>query len=593
MTISASSAVARAALLACLTIAAGSAAWGQNGPTSLLPGASGSPPGANSQLPAPPLAVAPVPSVPSVPSSPGATVSVQELSAPDPGSVGLLDPAHGGFPAELWANSSAAVVRKAVTLLPAPQPWHSLYQLQRRLLLTGAPLPPGQPGDEPLIKLRADRLWAMGDLDDLSALMKVVPTPASTPALKRLEAETDLLTGDTGGACDQAAGLRTTAGDDPFAAKLQVFCLFATGKGREAGLGVDLLRDQKVSDPAFFAAADTLAGIGAGHVDGRAPPSPLVFAMLRLAKLPLPDPAADPAAVRALAGLPGDGQLALAERAEALGVLSIDGLRDIYQQASFAPGDLAAPLATLANEKGPRGRALMFRAAVAQQTPAGKAEIIAKALSLAAEQRNGFAAAARLYAGEIAGLVPTVDLGWFAYPAARALLAAQKTEPARLWLSLARAQGLADEGAASAAAALAPLARLALRDEQPLAPELAAWRKARTALPGDAGARRDQVLLGLLAALGDKIPPEEWLALLDGPASVTATLPRAALRQLLRAAGDGGRVGETVAFALACLGDLDKTEPVLLAQAVAALRQAGLEAEARAVAVEAAIANGV
>ena len=632
MTDSATNPAARAASIPglglCLSLIFGSfaawgpVAWGQTGPTSLLPGAAsdapaapgapgasgfvivspaaqGTPPAAPPPLgTAPGLTAGPMPTAPGngIPGNgiPGNGIQVQELTAPDPSSVGLLDQGHGGFPRDLWAGSSAAAVRKAVAMLPAPQPWPSLYQLQRRLLLTSAPPPPGQPGDEPLVRLRAERLWAMGDLDDLSALLKVVPTPAATPGLKRLQAESALLAGDTAGACDQAMALRGSAGDDPFAAKLQVFCLFAGGKAREAGLGVDLLRDQKVNDPAFFAAADTLAGIGAGRVDVRGAPAPLVLAMARLAKLPLPDAAApaDPPVLRALAGLPGDGQLALAERAEAVGALSTDGLREIYQRAVFSQADLAAPLATLAAEKGARGRALMYRAQTTEQTPGGKAEVIAKALSIAAEH-SGFAAAARLYAPDIAAITPTVDLGWFGYPAARALITAQRLDAARLWLSLARAQGLTDEGAASAVAALAPLFRLAARDEQPLAPLLAAWRKARSALPGDAGARREQVLLGLLGALGDKVPAEEWLALLEGPANVSATLPRPALRQLLRTAADANRVGETVAFALACLGDLDKTEPVLLAQVVGALRQLGLETEARLVAVEAAIANGV
>ncbi|HIJ63308.1 MAG TPA: antifreeze protein, partial [Rhodospirillaceae bacterium] len=254
--------------------------------------------------------------------------------------------------------------------------------------------------------------------------------------------------------------------------------------------------------------------------------------------------------------------------------------------------ELAAPVAMLAAEKGTRGRALMFRAAAAQQTPAAKAEIIAKALSLAADH-GAFAAGARLYAADIAAIPPAAELGWFAYPAARALLAAQSDAAARLWLSLARAQGLTDDGAASVAAALAPLARLAMHDEQPLAPLLAAWRKARSALPGEAGIRREQVLLGLLAALGEKVPAEDWLALLDGPAGGAAVMPRAALRELLQAAAEGRRLGETVTFALACLGDPDKADPALLAWTVSVLRHAGLEAEARAVAVEAAIASGV
>ncbi|HIJ63450.1 MAG TPA: hypothetical protein HPQ04_12225, partial [Rhodospirillaceae bacterium] len=342
MTASATSGRAQGALLLCLALAlagAGAPALGQNGPTSLLPGAGSAPPTPVPPVMPPSTSPSTPPSMPGGPS--GDRIQVQDLGAPDPSAVGLLDSGHGGFPAELWAGSSIATIRKAVTLLPAPQPWRSLLQLERRLLLSIAQVPPAPAGEEPLVKLRADRLWALGDLDDLTALLKVIPSPATTPALRRLQAETALLLGDNGTACDQAAALRTTAGDDPFAAKLQVYCLFAGGKGREAGLGVDLLRDQKVNDPPFFAAADTLAGIGAGHLDSRTAPSPLVLAMARLAKLPAAETTgpADPPQLRAMAGWPGDAQLAQAERAEAIGALKTEALREIYQQAVFSPAE--------------------------------------------------------------------------------------------------------------------------------------------------------------------------------------------------------------------------------------------------------------
>ncbi|HIJ38060.1 MAG TPA: hypothetical protein HPP80_04110, partial [Rhodospirillaceae bacterium] len=348
-------------------------AWAQTGPTSLLPPS------------------APGRAADAVTGS-GEKIQIQELGTVDPSSSGLLDAAHGGFPPDLWAGSSLAAIRKSLTLLPGPSPWPSLRLLQTRLLLSTATVPAAQPGEEPLIKLRGDRLWALGDLENLTALLKNVPTPAITPSLRSLKIDTALMTGDAALACEQGTALRLTNADDPFPAKLQVFCQFAAGKTREAGLGVDLLREQKIEDPTFFAAADSLAGIGAGH----APPppgNPLDLAMVRLAKLPLPDAIPvtlqSPSWLHAMAMATGpatDAKLALAERAEAAGALSSEALRDLYQSVTFSPAELAASLDNLPAQSSPRSHALLFRMSLQQANPNAKALIITKALGNAAEQ---------------------------------------------------------------------------------------------------------------------------------------------------------------------------------------------------------------
>ena len=62
----------------------------------------------------------------------------------------------------------------------------------------------------------------------------------------------------------------------------------------------------------------------------------------------------------------------------------------------------------------------------------------------------------------------------------------------------------------------------------------------------------------------------------------------------LRNAAAARRVGETVLFSLIALGDRGPglSDPAALAEALAALRQIGLQADARALAIDAALANG-
>ena len=72
-------------------------------------------------------------------------------------------------------------------------------------------------------------------------------------------------------------------------------------------------------------------------------------------------------------------------------------------------------------------------------------------------------------------------------------------------------------------------------------------------------------------------------------------MPSAALWTDQLQAAQAKRLGETVltTLILARAGDRLGTEPVVLARAVAGLKAVGLDAEARAIALEAALAAGI
>jgi hypothetical protein len=132
---------------------------------------------------------------------------------------------------------------------------------------------------------------------------------------------------------------------------------------------------------------------------------------------------------------------------------------------------------------------------------------------------------------------------------------------------------------------------------------LAAWRKARGDLPPAIAQRRLLICYNLLSGLGDKIAPDDWQALYEGPIAGGAPQPamsesavsRGILWQGLRLATEDLRLGEVVMFSLATLSDagLAQADPTDLYRVVAALHLIGLDANARALATEAAIANGL
>lgn len=528
------------------------------------------------------------------------SIQVDDLAAIGPGSVGLLDETNGGLGVDMWSGTRLGLVQKALPNLPAATTSRAMRQLMRRLLLTTAAVPAGKGSGESLLKLRLDRLYAMGDIDSMLALIKAAPVSAMTPDIRRLRVDGLLLNQEPGPACAELPAL-LKAGPDPAVGRLQVFCQLQAGKTADAAIGVDLLREQGQTDPIFISAVEALQGTPSAELPSLANPTPLQIAMLRAAKKTLPDDLAQaghPAIVKAVALSPNaslDLRLAAAEKAEAYGALDTEVLRQLYSNVSFTQEELDGPLTQAAQDKGVRRRALLFRAAAQQQQPGAKAEIIARALGLARD-RGYVLAAARLYAPLIAQIKPAPELVWFAGHAARAQLAAGHPEAARPWIALVRQQAAGNNEAAAIQAGLWPLLRLGDVDENKPRPEasLAAWRKLKSDLPPDQADRRTAVLLGLLDAVGENIGSEDWLGQMDGGAPVQVSMPRPAYWHGLRYASDNVRQAETILMALLNLGEAgDLADPVTLYRTVSALRLIGLDAEARGLAVEAAIVNGI
>jgi hypothetical protein len=527
---------------------------------------------------------------PAKPPVAGGRFDMEELKAPDIEAVGVLDDKQGGLGAGLWHGSPAMLVRRLLPQLPAAPASRALRSLERRLLLTAAAAPEGGKGLlPPLLELRAERLFALGEVEGLASLLKAAPGALTSPGLSRLKIDTFLLAGDAKAACAEAAA---SGSSDP---RMQVFCMLTAGKTLEANMAIDLMRERKDADHAFIAAAEAMAGTPPAKVDRLPHPTPLHLAAFKAAKMALPADAAasaPPALLRAMIDSPGlavETRLLAAERAEALGALDTDSLRKFYGAVTFTPAEQQAALAQ--SDKTPRGRVLLLRGAGGEPTPSIRAELISRILAASAE-RGAFSATARLYAPVMAELKAAPELAPFAPMLARAFHAAGRPEAANAWMALAKS----DPATAKAADDLWPLTRLSRGGAgEPGSPETyAAWLSARE-LPADQAERRAVLALEMLQAVGEKVPTAEWLAVPQGPSPVATPGPKPALKAMLRTAAEGLRTGETVLLALVILGEtgMDKADPDTLNRVVAFLRMIGLEREARELAVEAALANGV
>lgn len=541
-------------------------------------------PGGTSLPPLPPLS--PLPTLPPLPSAAGS-------SATQNGAIGLLDEAHHGLGANLWLGSQLSFLMTLMPKLPAPVSEPALRDLQLRLLLTAAASPGATAGLDPLISLRAERLHAMGFDGEALALTEA---GANAGPMDPQEAVEKLWTaGDNPAACakvDEEIGKTRTP--ELYWRKALIFCQILRDNADQAIIGLDLLRERADKDQAtkdFIAVAAILSG-DAKSKKLKTPitaADPLLAAMLEQAKLPAPDvigtappkpvgPAADAALARDPAQ-PLGSRIAAAERAFGAGLFKAEDVTALYGQI---PPPITDPVAMMNAADSPESRAALYQAVSRGQMPDQRAPMIAAAMQKA-RQRGDYFTQAQIYAPFAQMIVPNRGLLWFAPEAARLMFAAGNADKAGFWLTMVQtAQG--DPQAATAAPGLKILARLAGAStilggaEDPVAE----WRAAANGSDMQ-GAR----LYALFAGLGQKVG--------GGWTGISPIVTQGSYAAQINAAAPTGRRGETVLLSLLALGGnrLGDADAASLSAAIGGLRAVGLEAEARRIALEAAILSGL
>jgi len=542
--------------------------------------------------PPPPQKAAPAtpPSLPAPPppaAAAGSDIETQPLAPVDSSWLGTLGEANGGLPRNMWEGTARALVAAALPQL-APTSSPVLQDLARRLLLSDAESPQGQdPPDRPsLAALRLDRLLALGIVAEALPLLDALPDSAASDSLDRTRVELRFAANDVAGAC-RTVQQRIDRYPEVWWARALVACQALTGDRAAALLGLSVLAEQKApSDPVFDSLVETLAG-RPHKIDKLPQPTPLRLALLAAAKLPLPPDALAEAGPAALYGyatnetVPAERRLAAAERAALLGALPPEALGKLYLAIGFKPDEQTAAFAEGKLPDVPHTRAILYATARSSADARIRAAALAELLT-DAKKRGAFLATARLVAPVLVELLPEDADSGFAGDAARALLATGHADAAERWLAAADASELrlvAHLAAPSAnpgdAAALLndSIAALASRDSS--------------------GAQARAALLLTLASAFEPVGVLDWRPLLAPPHQ--AMLPDAALWLDQRDAADARRVGETAlaSLLLAQAGGALTGEPIVLARVIAGLQAIGLGTEARALAVEAALAAGI
>jgi len=532
-------------------------------------------------------------SIPTTPPSKNDDIKADTLAPLDDSWAGTLSTADRALPATLWEGTPRPLVAAALPLV-APSSSPALQDLSFRLLLSGAESPAGRDaeGEPRLSTLRLQRMLALGYVRQATAIVEAMPNPPQEEGFDRMRVELRFLANDVDGGCQQTGELIGRY-PGPWWDRAQIACQALRRENDKAQLGLSLLREQKAPrDLAFDALAEAAIGQRSGKLEKLPEPTPILLTLLAAAKQSLPADAlaaASPALLRQWAtnpAVPVGDRLAAAEKAAALGSLSVDELREIYDRIDFKPEEKAAAFSQT-EQAGPRARALLYEAARTQTVAPAQAEAL-RALLAEGKKRNDFSMAARLAAPMIQALQPTNDLSWFAPDAARALFVAGRTAEARAWVRLGEAEG---------GASLWIVSRLAQGQNGTVwqTELLREATKPAQGMEATVQLRRAQMALALLSAFDEQIEPEILAPLLAAPPTPASPLPNAIVWLDQGQAAAKKRVGETVLLTLAIARTGDRLTPdaIPLLRAITGLRAAGLEVEARALAVEAAIAAGI
>lgn len=527
-------------------------------------------------------------------------VTVGALGDIDADAIGLLPEQQGGLPFTLWRETRRSVVTALLPRLPVEAPSPAMRSLALRLLLSPGEPPEGDGERGELLRLRAQMLAGMGEYDVAIELLRAVSGAKSKAMLARLESDRYFRDLDYDAACAHVRSniVRYT---DAHWQRALIFCQSLAEQHEAASLGMDLLRESgNAPEPAFVSLINAVNGYGEPSLDSLPNPSPLILAMMRRAKASPPGnvvEAASPAVLRVIASTPEapiEERLMAAERSEMTGALSPATLRELYASVEFSANERANPISASESMSGVKSRALYFQAVATEEVPAARAELLRAALR-AADADGHFPTMARATLPMIRDLAADPDLAWSALEAGRALFAAGLWDEASRWYQLVQQNRSFDPDAADAAVKAWPLASLVNGQAPDDVARFDAWWEALGGTGDPEAYRRAGVLLTLFEALGDNVAPESWERLLAGPMVEPAMIASPALRHGLTDAAGNRRIGETVLLALLSLGEGGPGSVSLptLSAVVSALMSVGMETDARAIALEAALAHGL
>lgn len=510
----------------------------------------------------------------------------------------ILSGDGSGLPSELWQGVDARNVHSLVTRLDIPPRSPAVHALWKRLWTSSAQPPTQGPDRDRFEALRIEALYRSGLLKELIARLDADKAQApQDPLYVALAARARVGAGDLKQGCADAIGLSRAKTTVPAAIKAEMllvggYCAAAEGNPAAASLAAELARAEGVDAPLTLAALDATASSQPFKPTLPKRLSLMDYRFLSQAKsIAYADALerAEPALLVALATDPAiehtpARRVQAAELAARINALDAEGLAEVYRAQTFTAGDLAEPLSAKVDPA--MRRALLFKALDGERTPMKRARAARAFLDDA--RRAGFPfTAAIMLATPIESLVAAQEIGWFAETAIEINIAAARYEQARSWVAFAN-QGERSGGLQH---------WLVLID---IADAKAPGRRGQDLVHAEQIAVRGRLapdlmhrLATVLDALDYQIPIPLWEAASRTPQPTTGHLPETGVLSELQDASKKKEFARTLLLAMRALGSdgADRAHMIALGNAVRALKRAGLEADARRLALEAVFAG--
>jgi hypothetical protein len=479
------------------------------------------------------------------------------------------------LPADLWHGLNAAVIEKALAGPDMPPRSPALHELWRRMLLsTSGPGHDAGRSSDDLLQLRLEALYRSGLLGDIA---EVLGKGGSTDPTTRLwRARADIYRGERDKGCQALAGPVEPQLPQPLKAEKQVligYCAAVAGDTAAAALAASLAREEGSTAELPMS---VLGGLDGGV--GERPPLPARVSLIdyRFIELTGPIdaaavlPRAEPALLVALAGssaLDIKVQVAAAEAALRLNAMPPEAVAEVYRRLpEAASGAGAAPALK---------RAQLFKAVEATQTPDARVRLVRSLLNEA--RRAGlYLQTARMLAPLFTQIWPSPQAAPLTEAIVEVALAGGDYELARRW-------------AESGASLQHWLALIDLVDPQ-----------ARQMRPAGLGSLEELAARGRLApvplhrvvtvldALNITVPLRLWEAAGRLPQPTGGHLPETGVLSELAQASQRKEAGRTILLAMRALGPEgpDGANALALGDTLRALKRAGLDADARRLALE-------
>ena len=497
-----------------------------------------------------------------------APVDSQQLQNLDAWSVSALARNQGALAPDLWAHSDGPTVGALIARLPGTYESPAAQRLAQRVLFSGGQAPSGDA--QGAVQERFEALGRMGAADQLAIMAAGAPDALSDATISQYAAQAELARGRRAEAC--ARGRGATLGDNPpiFLVRLRAYCSAVTGDRAAADLALEMGHGAAADDAWYRAALAAAAG-----APGPRPPAArydnALSTQISLAAHLRP-------AAAGLSNASTLALLALARSDEAPQPLRAQAAAIALRRAALPPAEARTILAATpetVTRGGPPLLAVLRQIGGAPGTVEA-ATAIANLLRGAATSAD-FSAAARFFRTEINGLRTAPDAGAAMLLARAALINGDLADAQRLTAS-ARQAGANEAALAPLDAALAALAGIGGAEAT-----LALKRRIDAGGPARQAAR-DVSILAALGAQGDEAT-EVFLTAsppTGGVSADTATMTALADAVQRQAPGEIGLLA-----ALALNPRPGRLNAESLTRAIGALRTAGLDADARRVAVEA------